>query len=356
MPLAVGRVIDAGLADVSAEARRSEALGFDSVSVGETQHNPFLPLVLVAEHTERVRLGTSVAIAFPRVPHVTANLAWDLSAYSGGRFVLGLGTQVKAHNERRFSVPWVPPGPHLRDYIACMRAIWDSWQHGTKPGYEGEYYQYRLTSPLFNPGPIEQPDIPIVISAGNAFNARLAGEVCDGITVHSFTTFRYIREMLIPALHEGAIAAGKDPRQVEVHGGGFVVTGRTSGEVEQALARTRREIAFYASTRSYASLMQFHRWDEVADDLRRLSAEGRPEEMARLVTDEMVDAFCIVGTWDELPSRVADQCAGLITQVLLPVDSGSPDDDEQLREVIEAIQRLPSLGDAGAAPTASARA
>ena len=154
MPMTVGTGFGTDLKSAPERARQLEALGYDIVAVGETQHNPFLPMTLVAEHTERMKFCTSVAIAFPRVPHITANIAWDLSAYSGGRFVLGLGTQVKGHNERRFSVPWAPPGPRLRDYINCMRAIWDSWQNGTKPNYEGEYYQYKLTSPFFNPGPI----------------------------------------------------------------------------------------------------------------------------------------------------------------------------------------------------------
>ena len=231
MPMTVGTGIGTDMHEAPERARYLEDLGYDYLAIGETSRNPFLPLALVAEHTERIHFGTSVAIAFPRVPHITANLAWDLSNYSGGRFVLGIGTQVKGHNERRFSVPWAPPGPHLRDYIQCMRAIWDSWQNGTKPDYEGEYYQYKLTSPFFNPGPIEHPDIRVIISAVNPFNARLAGEVADGIAIHSFSTFDYIRETLIPAVHEGARRAGKDPSDLLITGGGFIVSGRTEEEV-----------------------------------------------------------------------------------------------------------------------------
>ena len=178
-----GGINSSDMHSIPERVKRLEDLGWNSVSVGETSHNPFLPLVLVAEHTREMQFATSVAIAFPRVPHISANLGWDLSKYSGGRFVLGLGTQVKGHNERRFSVPWAPPGPHLRDYIRCVRAIWDSWQNGTRPDYEGEYYQYKLTSPFFNPGPIEHPDIKIIVSAVNPFNARLAGEVADGLAI-----------------------------------------------------------------------------------------------------------------------------------------------------------------------------
>ena len=345
MPMTVGVALANNLATIPEQARRLEAMGVDSVFVGETDHNPFLPLVLVAEHTQRMTFGTSVAIAFPRVPHVTANVAWDLAQYSGGRFLLGLGTQVKGHNERRFSVPWAPPGPRLRDYINCMRAIWDSWQNGTKPSYEGEYYQYKLTSPFFNPGPIEHPDIPVIISAVNPFNARLAGEVCDGITIHSFSTFRYIRDVLIPAVHEGARRAGKDPASLHVQGGGFIVTGRNEDEVHEARERTRRQIAFYASTRSYANVMKTHGWDDEAAALHRLSMDAQWDEMTRMITDDMLEEFCVIGTWEELPAQMREKFAGINTQVTLPIDPQTPDEEAQFREIIAQVKQIPSVGE-----------
>ncbi len=345
MPMTVGVDIPNDLATIAEDARRLEAMGVDAVFVGETQHNPFLPLVLIAEHTQRMTFGTSVAIAFPRVPHVTANIAWDLSRYSGGRFVLGLGTQVKAHNERRFSVPWAPPGPRLREYVECMRAIWDSWQHGTKPAYEGEFYRYRLTSPFFNPGPIEHPAIPVVISAVNPFNARLAGEVCDGITIHAFSTFRYTREVLIPALHEGARSVGRSLDGLHVQGGGFVVTGRDAREVEEARERTRRQLSFYASTRSYANVMTFHGWEDQAAQLRRLSIDSQWDEMARVITDDILDEFCVIGTWDELPAAARAKLAGTNTRVTLPLDPTTPDEDAHLAEIIAAVKTIPALGE-----------
>ncbi|MGE3855598.1 MAG: TIGR03617 family F420-dependent LLM class oxidoreductase [Dehalococcoidia bacterium] len=345
MPMTVAVGIPNDLRTIAEDARRFEALGVDGVFVGETQHNPFLPLVLVAEHTQRMTMGTSVAIAFPRVPHITANIAWDLARYSNGRFILGLGTQVKGHNERRFSVPWAPPGPRLRDYIACMRAIWDSWQNGTKPSYEGEYYQYRLTSPFFNPGPIDHPEIPVIISAVNPFNARLAGEVCDGIAVHGFSTFRYIREVLIPAVHEGARRAGKDPASLHVNGGGFVVTGRTADEVHEALERTRRQVSFYASTRSYANVMKTHGWDDEAAQLHRLSIEARWDDMAAVITDDMLEEFCVIGTWDELPAKMREKFAGINTQVTLPIDPQTPDEEAHFREIVAALKTIPAVGE-----------
>ena len=345
MPMTVGTGIPTDMTLIADKARQAERLGYDAISVGETAHNPFLPLVLVAEHTQRLHFGSSVAIAFPRVPHISANIAWDLSKYSGGRFILGLGTQVKGHNERRFSVPWAPPGPHLRDYINCMRAIWDSWQNGTKPNYEGEYYQYKLTSPFFNPGPIEHPDIPVIISAVNPINARLAGEVADGIAIHGFSTFKYIREVLIPAVHEGARRAGKDVSKVHVRGGGFIVTARTEEEVRLAKERSRRQISFYASTRSYSNVMKIHGWADEAAQLHRMSIEGKWDDMVSLITDEMMEEFCVIGTWDELPSKMREKYAGINTQVNFSAEPKNPDDEAQIKEVIASLKTIPAVGE-----------
>ena len=345
MPMTVGTGIPTDMTLIADKARQAERMGYDAISVGETAHNPFLPLVLVAEHTQRLHFGSSVAIAFPRVPHISANIAWDLSKYSGGRFILGLGTQVKGHNERRFSVPWAPPGPHLRDYINCMRAIWDSWQNGTKPNYEGEYYQYKLTSPFFNPGPIEHPDIPVIISAVNPFNARLAGEVADGIAIHGFSTYKYIREVLIPAVHEGARRAGKDVSKVHVRGGGFIVTARTEEEVRLAKERSRRQISFYASTRSYSNVMKIHGWADEAAQLHRLSIEGKWDDMVGLITDDMMEEFCVIGTWDELPAKMREKYAGINTQVNFSADPKNPDDEAQIKEVIASLKTIPAVGE-----------
>jgi probable F420-dependent oxidoreductase len=328
--------------------RKLEDLGWNSVSVGETQHNPFLPLMLVAEHTTQMQFATSVAIAFPRVPHITANLAWDLQKYSGGRFVLGLGTQVKGHNERRFSVPWVPPGPHLRDYIQCVRAIWDSWQNGTRPDYEGEYYQYKLTSPFFNPGPIEHPNIKVIVSAVNPFNARLAGEVCDGIAIHGFSTFKYIREVLIPAVHEGARRAGKNPADLQIRGGGMLATGRNDEEVAAARQTVRRRISFYGSTRSYSNVLKLHGWDDEAAHLHRLSIDGKWDEMVDVVTDEMVEEFAVVGTWDVISGKIHEKYAGINTQIGFAANPQNPDEEAQVKEILADLKQIPTVGEATA--------
>jgi probable F420-dependent oxidoreductase len=289
---------------------------------------------------------STLAIAFPRAPYITANMAWDLQKYSGGRFELGLGTQVKGHNERRFSVPWVAPGPRMRDYVNTVRAIWDTWQNGTKPDFESDHYQYKLTSPFFNPGPIEHPNIPIVIAAVNPFNARLAGEVCDGIAIHGFSTFKYIREVLIPAVHEGARRAGKDPKDLTIRGGGFIVTGRNEEEVAQAKERSRRQLSFYASTRSYSKVMTTHGWADEAAHLHRLSVEGKWDDMVGIITDDMMEEFCVIGTWDELPAKMREKYAGINSQITFSAgELKNPDEEAQVREIIQELKTIPTVGE-----------
>ena len=341
----VGAGLTNDLKTAGERARQLEHLGYDIVSTGETQHDPFLPLLIGMEHTERMHFS-SLAIAFPRSPYVTANMAWDMQKFSDGRFVLGLGTQVKGHNERRFSVPWVAPGPHMRDYVNMVRAVWDSWQNGTKPNFESENYQYKLTSPFFNPGPIEHPKIPIVIAAVNPFNARLAGEVCDGIAIHGFSTFKYIKEVLIPAVHEGARRAGKQPKDLQIRGGGFIVTGRNEQEVAAAKERSRRQISFYASTRSYGRVMSTHGWDDEAAQLHRLSVEGKWDDMVGVITDDMMEEFCVIGTWDELPAKMREKYAGINTQISFAAgDPKNPDEEAQIREIIQELKSIPSVGE-----------
>ena len=350
--MTIGTGLTSNLEEVPERARHLEGLGYDIAGSGETQRDPFFPLLLAAEHTERMHFS-SLAIAFPRAPYITANMAWDLQRYSKGRFVLGLGTQVKGHNERRFSVPWTAPGPRIRDYVNTIRAVWDSWQNGTKPDFESDHYQYKLTSPFFNPGPIEHPNIPIVIAAVNPFNARLAGEVCDGIAIHGFSTFKYIREVLIPAVHEGARRAGKDPKDLQIRGGGFLVTGRNEEELAKSREVTRRRISFYASTRSYSKVMSTHGWDDEAALLHRLSLEGKWDDMVGIVTDDMIEEFAVVGTWDELPAKMREKYAGINTQISFsPGEPENPDEEAQIREIINELKTIPTVGEAAPTPVA----
>ena len=326
-------------------SRKREELGFDTIWYGEAKHNPFLSCLLMAQNTEHVEFGPNVSVAFARTPHVSANMAWDLQAFSGGRFILGLGTQVKGHNERRFSVPWGPPRPRLREYIECMRAIWDSWQNGTKPNYEGKYYRYLLSSWNFSPPPIEHPHIKVMIAAVKQRNTALAGEICDGILFHGFMSWQWKHEVLMPELIKGALKKGRDPRDIVIHGGGFVVTAKNEELLEAAILDQKRWLGFYGSTRTYQESMQMAGFADEAARLHHLSINDGFDEMTDVVTDEMLDAYAVVGTWDELPAKMAEKFAGVNNELSVsPVIEG-PEDDERVAEMVRKIREIPIFGE-----------
>src|SRR5215217_7259046 len=278
-----------GLKDVPAIAKAAEGIGFDALWTQETQHDPFLPCALIAEHTTRLNFGTGIAVSFARSPANLAYTAWDLAAQSDGRFILGLGTQVKAHVERRFGMPWPESVTgKLREQIQAIRVLWDCWQNGTKLNYRGEYYKFTLMSPFFNPGPIEHPIIPIYIAGVNTGLARLAGELCNGFHVHPFHSLRYLREVLLPAMEEGAAKERRKRKDISVSVTAFVAT--TPEEMNFA----RMQVSFYASTPSYRSVMDLHGWADVAEKLSTHAAKGEWAEMPMLITDEMLNEFCLV--------------------------------------------------------------
>jgi probable F420-dependent oxidoreductase len=320
-------------------ARRMEEIGYDSIITPEVGHDPFLPLMIVAEHTQRLQFGTGVAIAFPRSPFVVAQIAWDLQRYSGGRFILGLGTQVKGHNERRYSTPWPgPPGPRLRDYILCLKAIFNTFQTNDRPNYRGKWYQFTLISPFFNPGPNPNGGVPIYISAVNKYNCRLVGELCDGIRMHGFNTAKYTREVIIPSIVEGAKKAGRHPADIDIVGGCFVVTGKDEEEVEKAKAPIKQQIAFYASTRSYLPVLECHGWGEVGMRLHRMSIEGRWAGMSREITDEMLNEFAIVGTYDEVVPKIKERYLGVVSTLDFSFGLQTPEQVERLRWMVQELK------------------
>jgi probable F420-dependent oxidoreductase len=325
------------LAALPAAARAADALGFGALWVPETQHNAFLPLVLAAEHSKRMLLGTSVAIAFARSPMVTAQAAWDLQALSGGRFVLGLGTQVQAHIERRFSAAWGQPVARLRDYIGALRAIWASWQGDGKLDYRGPFFQHTLMTPFFNPGPIAHPRIPIAIAGVNRGLARLAGEVADGFHVHPLNSAAYLREQLRPAISEGAARAGRDPAAVELLASVFVITGADERAIEQARAAARSQIAFYASTPSYRPVLASHGWERAGEQLSRLAATRRWAEMPALISDEMLHAFAVEAPPHRLGEAVRERYAGLLDRVAFYLPFAPGRDEALWRAAINAI-------------------
>ena len=311
------------LKDVPAIAAAAERMGFDALWSTETIHDPFLPGALIAEHTQRLYFGTAVAIAFARSPATLAYTAWDLAQASGGRFILGLGTQVKAHVERRFGMPWpVSVVGKLREQIAAIRAFLQTWQSGERLNFRGEYYKLTLMSPFFNPGPIPYPVVPIYLAGVNPGLARLAGECADGFHAHPFHSPRYLREIVLPAIEQGAAKAGRPRTAVTVSTTAFVVT----RPEEEYFVRT--QIAFYASTPSYRAVMTLHGWTEVAESLSALAGRGVWGEMPGLISDEMLHTFALVVPASELPSALADRYAGLADRLALyiPFMPGERDD------------------------------
>ncbi len=326
---------------IAAAARKTEELGFDGVTTPEAGHDPFLPLAIVAEHTSRIRLGTNVAIAFPRSPMVTAQIAWDLQQLSGGRFRLGLGTQVKGHNERRYAAPWTAaPGPRMRDYVLCLKAMFETFQNEKQPSYfKGPHYQFSLMSPFFNPGPIEHPHVPIYIAAVNKYMARLSGELCDGLRLHPISTFSFTKEVVVPAIEEGTKRAGRRLSDIDIVGAPFLALGEDEQEVEAARQALKQHIAFYASTRTYHSVLEFHGWIDVGLELHRLSREGKWTDMPNLISDEMLQEWAIVGTYDELAPQLKQRCAGIFSTLLLDLPRRLREDDARVRETIQLLRQ-----------------
>lgn len=303
-------------------ARAVEEYGFAALWTSETAHNPFLPLALAAHVTERIELGTAIAVAFPRSPMVTAQIAWDLAAQSKGRFMLGLGTQVKAHITRRFSTEWTSPLSRLKEYIESMRAIWANWQENKPLRYAGEHYKFTLMTPFFSPGAIEHPDIPIYIAGVNEGLCKLAGEMCQGFHVHPFHTEKYLRELVIPAVEAGAQAAGRRREDVKLTCSIFVVTGENDAEMQASAAAAKQQIAFYASTPSYSTILEINGWGDLADRLNALSRQGRWQEMGGLISDEMLAEVAVVAPVDELAHAMKARYEGLLDRVgyYLPFD------------------------------------
>jgi probable F420-dependent oxidoreductase len=339
MKLDIGLGVESNyLPQIAEAARAAEALGFAALWTSETKHDPFLPLAIAAEHTSAIQLGTSVAIAFARSPMVIAQTAWDLQAFSGGRLLLGLGTQVKAHIERRFSMPWEAPAARLREYIQALRAIWRSFQSDEPLAFRGQFYQHTLITPFFNPGPIDQPEIPVAIAGVNTGLARLAGELCQGFHIHPFHSPEYVRTVVQPSVAEGAAQTGRRPEDVELSTSVFVITGRTSAAIAEQRERMRAQLAFYASTPTYQVVLAAHGWEEIGQRLQPLARGQKWPEMTALISDEMLRAFAVEAAPDELGAAVRARYDGLIDRVAfyLPFEPGQ--DDPFWQSALRAVQ------------------
>lgn len=320
------------------QIRAMEAAGYDTVSVAENRHNPFLPCAVAAINSSRVELATGVAIAFPRSPMMTANVAWDLQAASGGRFVLGLGTQVRAHNERRFSTPWSPPAPRMREYLGAVRAIWRTWPDGERLSFEGEHYRFSLMTPNFTPEPMDASPPPIKISAVGPAMLRLAGEACDGVSLHPFCTRDYLEQQILPRLEEGMARTGRRREQFEISGGGFVATGATDADVAEAVEWVRMRIGFYGSTKAYWPVLAQHGLEDLGHELLHLSRNDGWEQMPARVSDDVVRLFAAIARHDELPAAVGARYGGLTDAVSLttpasPAEDVPPDLIAELRGI-----------------------
>lgn len=315
------------LLDIPALAEAAQQAGFDGIWSSEIDHDPFLQLALAATTTSSLELGTAIALSFTRSPMVLAYTAWDLASMTQGRFILGLGTQVKAHNERRFSVRWEAPLPRLREVIASLRAIWHSWRTGERLNFRGDHYTFTLMTPFFTPPP-HRFDIPVYIAGVNTGLCNLAGEVCDGFHIHPLNSADYIRQVVRPAVQAGAESAGRSLDDVELSASVFVVTGKDKDHTEMLRSFVRQQISFYASTPSYRVIFRTHGWEDVAEQLSALAARNKWSEMATLITEEMIDTFAIVAPPDDVGQRALERYTGLVDRITfyLPYEPGVFDD------------------------------
>jgi probable F420-dependent oxidoreductase len=327
--------------DAGPFAAAAEAAGFDAVMTVELGHDVFAPLALAALATERIELTPSIAVAFPRSPTVMASQAWDLQANSNGRFVLGLGSQVKGHNERRFGIPWSPPAPRLRDYIRALRAVWHCWETGGKLDYRGEHYKLTLMTPDFSPEPTGLPMVPVTIAAVGEAMLRVAGEVCDGVRLHPLCSRRYLAEVALPRISEGMRRNGRSRANFDVFGGGFVVTGPDANAVAAGMEWARKRVAFYGSTRTYLPILALHGLEELGARLHTMSIEGRWNEMAAAVSDDVVRLFAACGTYDETAREVEARYGGLADAIELNFPAGAAAGLQ--RELLTDIRRIPHL-------------
>ena len=322
-------------------ARQAEDDGADAVTASELRHDPFIPLAFAARATERVALVPSVAIAFPRSPMIVANLAWDLNRHANGRFVVGLGSQVKPHNERRFSVPWVAPAARLGEYVEALRAIFRCWENGEKLDYKGKHYSFTLMTPEFSPGPQKLPLPPIAMAAVGPVMLKTAARVADSVRLHGFATRDYVEQVVKPLLTEELMARGKSFDSFEVTGGGFVATGPNEGAVKEAAEKIRYRVAFYGSTPAYRGVFDLHGVGDLGHKLTAMSKQGQWSEMAREVPDDVLDLFVARAPYEGLAEAVAKRFGGIADAVGVDFVDGTP--ASVRRETIASLQKIPSV-------------
>ena len=322
------------LAPLLDAARLAEQAGGHVLLTAENRFDPFLPLVLAAEHTTRIKIGPSVAIAFPRSPFMTAQLGWELQRYSSGRFELGLGTQVRGHIQRRFGATWGRPIGRMRNYIEAVRAIWNGFQTGEGLSVTGDFYSLNLLTPQFNPGPIDHPHIPVLVAGANKGMCRLAGSTCEGLLLHPLASPKYVQEVAWPAVEAGAESAARSLGAFELSSSGFVAAGDTDAEVRERWEVIRERIAFYASTPAYQTILKVHGWEDLTPALHARSREGKWKEMAGLIGDEVVAAFTVSGRYEEVGAKLRERWDGVASRVevaLTAIEGATP---EQVARIV----------------------
>jgi probable F420-dependent oxidoreductase len=324
-----------GLDKAGPAAAQQEARGYDGIWVPETSHDPFLPLVLAAEHTERLDLATGIVVAFARNPMTLAQVSWDLQAASQGRFILGLGSQIKPHITKRFSMPWSSPAARMREMILAIRAIWESWNQGTKLDFRGDFYSHTLMTPFFNPGPNPHGDARIFLAGVGELMTQVAGEVADGFLCHGFTTRQYLDEVTLPNLAKGRAKAGKSMDGFQLAGPMFVVTGRDEAEMAEAAKGVKGQIAFYGSTPAYRPVLEMHGWGDLQEELNRLSKEGRWAAMGDLIDDDMIATFAVVAPIDRVAGALKDRWGDVLDRLSFyaPYDTDRAQWDEVIADL-----------------------
>jgi probable F420-dependent oxidoreductase len=332
--------VDAGLGNnlekVPATVKAIEDMGYDGVRTAEMNHDPFLPLVLAAEHTQRLELITSIAVAFARSPMILANIGHDLNAYSKGRLTLGLGSQIKPHITKRFSMPWGAPAPQMRELVLAMRAIWDNWYQGAPLQFTGRYYTHTLMTPAFTPENKEYGAPKVVLAAVGPIMTEIAGEVADGVIIHPFSNLPYIRSVTLPAIERGLAKAGKSRAQFEISYSNFVVTGDDEASFTRAKQAACERIAFYGSTPAYQGVFEAIGAGELQPELNRMSKQGRWKEMGTLITDDVLNEFAVVGEPKDIVPEMVRRYGEFVDRTSVSFAVSDPDQRKQMLDALRA--------------------
>ncbi len=329
-------VMAASLEEIRSRAKELEDIGYDGLLTAETSHDPFFPALIAAEHTSRIEIGTGIAVAFARNPMNLASIGYDLQLFSEGRFILGLGSQIKAHIEKRFSMPWSHPAARMREFILAMRAIWRCWNEGEKLDFRGDFYTHTLMTPFFNPGPSQYGAPKVFLAAVGEKMTEVAGEVADGIIIHGFTTERYVKEVTMPAIERGLARAGRSRSDFQVSGPLFVVTGPDEAALEQAATATRQQIAFYGSTPAYRGVLELHGWGDLQTELNALSKQGEWVKMGTLIDDEILRTFAVVAEPEQVGAELARRYGGIVDRCSFYAPYRA--DPERWRAVIDDLK------------------